>query len=71
MASAKRPPQKSWFRSRGGRRFGIEFALIIVIKLILLVLLWYLVIKPQPRADTSPAAVEQHFTPSSRTEATP
>jgi hypothetical protein len=51
----------SWFRGRGGRRFAREFALIILIKLILLGTLWVLVIRPQPRADTSPAAIEQHF----------
>ncbi len=72
MPEAKRNTEKSWFRSRGGKRYGIEFALIILVKLLLLLLLWFLVIKPQPRADTSPAAIERHFTPPpSRTESTP
>ena len=59
---------RSWFRGRGGRRFGLEFGLIIVIKLILLMTLWVLVIRPQPRADTSPAAVERHFSADSAQE---
>ncbi|MEZ5462871.1 cytochrome oxidase putative small subunit CydP [Dokdonella sp.] len=57
----------SWFRGRGGKRFALEFALIITIKLVLLVLLWVVVIRPLPRADTSPTAIEQHFSaPSSK-----
>lgn len=51
----------SWFRSRGGRRFGLEFAAIVVLKLLALVLLWYVCIRPLPRADTAPAAVESHL----------
>lgn len=68
MSAEKRRKDTSWFRSRGGRRFGIEFTLIIAVKLILLTLLWHFAIKPQPRADTSPAAIERHFTTPSRTE---
>lgn len=51
----------SWFRTRGGVRFGIEFALIIVVKLVLLVALWYVCFRPYPRPDTSPAAIEKHL----------
>lgn len=71
MAATKHRSERSWYRSRGGRRFGLEFALIIIIKLVLLSVLWVLVIKPQPRADTSPAAIEQHFTAPSRMETKP
>lgn len=53
----------SWFRTRGGRRFGIEFALIIVVKLLLLTLLWWICFRPSPRPDTSPAAIERHLAP--------
>lgn len=60
-SSSSKIPVRSWFRGRGGRRFALEFALIIGIKLILLTVLWVLVIRPQPRADTSPAAIEKHF----------
>ena len=51
----------SWFRTRGGRRFGLEFALIVTIKLSLLIVLWYVCFRPHPRPDTSPAAIEQHL----------
>ncbi len=54
-------PGYSWFRSRGGRRFGLEFALIIVGKLALLGVLWWLCFAPQPRPDTSPGALESHL----------
>lgn len=53
----------SWFRTRGGRRFGIEFALIIGVKLILLMIIWYVCFRPHPRPDTSPAAIEKHLAP--------
>lgn len=59
---------RSWFRGRGGRRFALEFALIIGVKLLLLGVLWLLVIRPLPRAETSPAAIEQHFSAPARTE---
>ncbi|MEO7430852.1 MAG: cytochrome oxidase putative small subunit CydP [Dokdonella sp.] len=52
---------RSWFRSRGGRRFGIEFGAIIAIKLALLILLWFVCFRPHPRPDTRPAAVEDHL----------
>ncbi len=51
----------SWFRTRGGRRFGLEFALIVTIKLLLLILLWIICFRPHPRPDTSPAAVAAHL----------
>ena len=59
---------RSWFRGRGGKRFGLEFGLIIAIKLVLLILLWAFVIRPLPRADTSPAAIERHFSAPPATE---
>lgn len=62
MMSGKRiDSSSSWFRGSGGRRFALEFALIILLKLVLLGVLWALVIRPLPRADTAPAAIERHF----------
>ena len=52
---------RSWFRSRGGRRFGIEFAAIVGIKLALLILIWFICFRPHPRPDTRPAAIEDHL----------
>lgn len=61
MSDSRKVLSGSWFRGRGGRRFALEFALIIAVKLILLTLLWVFAIRPLPRADTSPAAIERHF----------
>ena len=61
MPADRDPSARSWFRSRGGRRFGVEIGVILFAKVVLLGALWHLVIKPQPRADTSPAAIERHF----------
>ena len=52
---------RSWFRSRGGRRFGREFAAIVILKLLALLLIWFVCIRPLPRADTAPAAVATHL----------
>ena len=65
MSATDRARPSSWFRSRGGRRFGLEFAAIVGLKLVALTLLWFVCIRPQPRADTAPAAVERHFLPAS------
>jgi hypothetical protein len=61
MMHAADRQSSSWFRGRGGRRYGIEFACIVVLKLVLLTLLWFVCIRPQPHADTSPAAVARHL----------
>jgi hypothetical protein len=52
---------RSWFRSRGGRRFGREFAAIVILKLLGLLLIWFVCIRPQPRADTAPGAIADHL----------
>jgi len=56
-----RSVETSWFRTRGGRRFGLEFALIIGIKFLLLIALWFIAFRPHPRPDTAPDAVERHL----------
>ena len=61
MDSPRSRQNHSWFRSRGGRRFGVEFAAVIVIKLIALTLLWFICFRPHPRPDTAPAALERHL----------
>ncbi|HEV8411493.1 MAG TPA: hypothetical protein VGQ30_13355 [Gemmatimonadaceae bacterium] len=60
-ATQDRNAEMSWFRTRGGRRFGMEFGLIIAIKLLLLTVLWFVCFRPHPRPDTSPAAIESHL----------
>ena len=51
----------AWFRTRDGRRYGMEIALIILVKLALLVVLWFVFIKPWPRPETPPATVVQQL----------
>jgi hypothetical protein len=63
QAAREKKAETSWFRTRDGRRFGIEFALIIGVKLVLLVAIWVLCFRPHPRPDTSPAAIEKHLAP--------
>jgi hypothetical protein len=53
--------ESSWFRSAAGRRYGLEFALIVAIKFVLLALLYWLFIAPQPRADTSVDALRERM----------
>jgi hypothetical protein len=52
----------SWFRSRAGKRYGLQLASIIVLKLMLIALLYALFIAPHPRADTSPEAIRARLT---------
>lgn len=61
VSTSARSPDPSWFRGRGGRRFAFEFAAIVLLKLLALILLWFFCIRPLPRADTAPAAVEDHL----------
>jgi hypothetical protein len=56
--------QETWFHTREGRRYGWEIALIIAVKLMLLIVLWFVFIKPWPPATTPPAAVvHQYYAP--------
>jgi hypothetical protein len=54
-------PAEAWFRTRDGRRYGVEIGVIIVVKLVLLVALWFVFIKPWPRPQTPPAVVVQQL----------
>jgi hypothetical protein len=51
----------SWFRSRLGRRFGLEFVAIVAGKLVLLTLIWFVCFRTHPRIDTTPDAIERHL----------
>lgn len=60
-------PSASWFYTRGGRRYGWEIGLVIVLKLALLVLLWFAFIKPWQRpATTLVPAAQQLYGPSAQ-----
>ena len=47
----------SWFRSNAGGRYYRHFAALLAAKLVLLLILYFVFVAPQPRADTSPSAV--------------
>jgi len=51
----------SWLATPAGRRYTLELALVVLAKLVALTILYFAFIAPQPRADTSPAAVQQHL----------
>jgi hypothetical protein len=58
-------PGETWFRTRDGRHYGWEIGVIIVVKLAVLILLWFAFIKPWPRTATAPAVVvQQLYSPS-------
>ncbi|QBB69381.1 hypothetical protein ELE36_02760 [Pseudolysobacter antarcticus] len=49
---------RSWFRSSAGRLYFSRLATIIVLKLVLLVGLYYAFLKPAVRPDASAAAIQ-------------
>ncbi len=57
MQSEYSAPTRSWFRSPAGRRYGRDFAILILVKIVLLALLYFVFVAPRSRVDTSPAAV--------------
>lgn len=61
MTEREKTSSPSWFRGPGGRRFGRQFAAIILIKLAALILLWSICFRPYPRPDTAPAAMGTHL----------
>jgi hypothetical protein len=50
-----------------GRRYFLEIALIFAAKIVALTLIYFVLVAPQPRADTSPAAIRARITESSAT----
>ena len=63
MAAVTDRQDRSWFRSAAGLRFAIEIGVIVAAKLALLSLLYFAFVAPQPRADTSAAAMRAHMLP--------
>jgi len=55
--SCRRNPATPWFRSAEGRRYLRHFGGLIALKIVLLAVLYFVFIAPQPRADTSPDRV--------------
>jgi len=53
----------TWFRTREGRRYGWEIGFVIVVKLALLLVLWFAVIEPWPRPAPPATVVQQLYLP--------
>lgn len=60
MNVASDPASLPWLRRPAGRRYLCELALLLAAKLALLIVLYVVFVAPQPRADTSAAAVRAH-----------
>jgi len=54
------PRPASWFRSAEGRRYFVALGGLVVLKIALLLALYYCLIAPQPRPDNSPEALRRH-----------
>jgi hypothetical protein len=50
---------------RSLRRLALKLVLLVVAKIAVLTLIWWIAIAPHPRPDTSPAAVARQLAPSS------
>lgn len=57
VMSCRPDTTSSWFRSFEGRRYLRHFGGLIALKIVLLAILYFIFIAPQPRADTSPDRV--------------
>ena len=63
MRAQARAHPASWFRTRAGRIYYRHFAALLVAKLVLLLILYFVFIAPQPHADASPDAVFSALVP--------
>ena len=59
------PRRRAWRDKKPLPRLALELSLIVVAKLALLMLIWYVAIRPLPRADVSPAGVGKMLAPAS------
>jgi hypothetical protein len=59
------PPRRHRWRDKPLPRLALELSVIVVAKLALLMLIWYVAIRPLPRADVSPAGVGKALAPAS------
>ncbi|HET8940938.1 MAG TPA: hypothetical protein VFN13_03015 [Rudaea sp.] len=53
--------ESSWFASPAGRHYGLEMALVVIIKLVVLAMLYGIFIAPQPHTNVSCASMQQHL----------
>jgi len=65
MAVDVPPMRRRWRDKKPLPRLALELSVIVVAKLALLMLIWYVAIRPLPRADVSPAGVGRMLAPAS------
>jgi hypothetical protein len=66
------PPRRRRWRDKPLKRLAIELSVIVVAKLAVLMLIWYVAIRPLPRADVSPSGMDRVLAPASAsTQGTP
>ena len=62
-------PERTWLRTRDGRRFGVEIAVVVVVKLALLGLLWLVFVQPWARPPGKPITdMRQIYVPATPAE---
>jgi hypothetical protein len=59
------PTRRKRWRDKPLSRLALELSFIVVAKLAVLMLIWYVAIRPLPRADVSPAGVGRMLSPAS------
>ncbi len=59
------PTKGRRWRDKPLKKLVFELSVIIVAKLAVLMLIWYVAIRPLPRADVSPAGVSRALAPAS------
>ncbi|MGC1548466.1 MAG: cytochrome oxidase putative small subunit CydP [Rhodanobacter sp.] len=65
MSTPSAEPDHSAPTRRTLRRLSVELVLIVLAKIALLTLIWWVAIAPHPRPDSSPAAISKLLGPSS------
>jgi hypothetical protein len=58
-----KPPRRHRWRDKPLPRLALELSFIVIAKLAVLMLIWYVAIRPLPRADVSPAGVSRALAP--------
>ena len=59
------PTKRRRWRDKPLKQLVFELSVIVVAKLAVLMLIWYVAIRPLPRADVSPAGVSRALAPAS------
>lgn len=67
MSMSSVEPDRLVLPTRPLRRLTLELFVVIALKIALLMLIWWLLFAPQPKPDTSPAAIARRLAPATPT----